>query len=156
MEKPQAPPPRRLIIAATVSAVPLSLAVETVLRPLIMPAELLAELPRSLGQALTTMSWILVVGTAVVGAVGTLLIVPLSRRAVARAETGAVSEQTARLGAFLLVASASQLPALLATLSFLFGASAVPVIGAVAVSTVAVGVQAYRYQRSAVGAGSSP
>lgn len=140
------------LIAMTAIAAPAALGLETLLRALIFPPEL-EELRTVLEPVLTPIAWTLVAIAAVAGVAGAVLQRHLTARAVARAAvvgspaTIEVRER-ASVGAFLLAASVPQIPAVLVTLAFTFGAALAPVVAAVAVSTLAVCVQALRASRS--------
>ena len=134
------------LIAMTAIAAPVALAFETLLRYLLFPAEL-EILRNELRPVLTVVAWILCVVCAIAGTLGILLQDRLAARAVERLPGRAkmpAEVERARVGAFLLAASVPQVPAILATFSFMFGASFLPVAVAIVVVTSAVLVQAAR------------
>jgi hypothetical protein len=135
----------RFLVFSTALAVPLALALETAIRALIAPPEFV-ELRALLRDLLTPIAWG-VAGLAVVtSAFGWLLAARLYRRVDVRLPEHANAEQRrrARMGVFLLVASVPQIPALLATFLFSFGAAITPVLVAAAVSSAGVAAQARR------------
>jgi hypothetical protein len=134
------------LILATLVAAPMALGLETVLRRLLFPPEF-DELRAALAGTLTPIVWGLVGLTALAGLFGITMQARLAARAVAKLRADARTEariHKAELGAFMLAASIPQIPAILATLGFMWGASLTPVIVAIAVATVAIVVQAIR------------
>jgi hypothetical protein len=134
------------IVLLTVVAAPFALALETLLRTLLFPSdfELVREL---LSPAMTVAAWALVGVTALASVAGVALQERLADRAVARIPEAARTAELARrarLGAFMLAASVPQVPAILATFAFTFGASLVPVAVTIAVVTAGVVAVAVR------------
>jgi hypothetical protein len=134
------------LILMTVVAAPIALVLETILRKLLFPPEF-DELRLLFEPTLTPVVWGLVVLTALFGVLGVALQARLAARAVRK-----VPEHTrtparihkAELGAFMLAASIPQIPAIVATLGFMWGSSLTPVIAAIGVATVAIVIQAVR------------
>jgi hypothetical protein len=136
---------RGALIVLTAVAAPAALGFETLLRWLIFPDdfELVRELLRP---TLTIVAWALCAVCAVAAVAGVTVQQRLASRAVAKLGPAADADRVARarLGGFLLAASIPQVPAVLATFAFMFGASIVPVLVAITIVTVAVVVQATR------------
>jgi FtsH-binding integral membrane protein len=147
------------VLVLAVSA-PIALAFETLFRTQVL-APILGP---SWGQAreifsptLTRVSWALAYVTVFAGLLGVALI-PVSARRIDRAarEAGREIDHEARTKRVLehlyLLTSVPQVPAILATFCFTFGARLLPVVIAMAISTVAVvaqGVLAARLLRRA-------
>jgi hypothetical protein len=134
------------LILMTVVAAPIALVLETILRKLLFPPEF-DELRLLFEPTLTPVVWGLVVLTALFGAAGIALQARLAARAVRKVPEHARTPariRKAELGAFMLAASIPQIPAILATLGFMWGSSLTPVIVAIGVATVAIVVQAVR------------
>lgn len=130
----------------TVVAAPIALGFETLLRTLLFPAdfELVREL---LSPVMTACAWALVGVTAVAGVIGIALQQRLADRAVQKLPEAHRSPERvvkARLGVFMLAASVPQIPAVLATFAFTFGAELAPVLTTIGVVTIAVVAQAVR------------
>jgi len=138
---------KRALVMLTVIAAPFALGFETVMRMVVFPPEF-EEVRSLLGPTLTLAAWTLPVVCLVAAVAG----VVFQRRLVARAlrklpadrQDDAASQEKARVGAFLLAASVPQVPAIVATVLFTFGASLVPVLVTVAVSTLGVVAQVGR------------
>ena len=134
------------LVVMTAVAAPVALAFETLLRHLLFPEsfELVRE---ALRPVLTPVAWALCVVCAVAGVFGLAFQRRMAARAVARLPPESRTpelEDRARLGAFMLAASIPQIPAILATFSFMFGAALVPVVVAIVVVTLFVVAQAVR------------
>lgn len=132
----------RALVIATAVAAPAALAVETTARLLLLPPEF-SELRLMLRPKLTVMAWALVGVSALSIAAGLLVHQRLFNRMLARtpeAERNTRHIAEAHGAAFLLSASVPQLPTLLSTLTFTFGASLLPVSLSLAVSSIGVGV----------------
>lgn len=134
---------KRAMVVLTAVAAPVALGFETLLRKLVLPArfEQVRELLRPL---LTPVGWGLAGLAALAGLAGLAWQKRLIERKQAQAGDHDEARQSARLGAFLLAASVPQLPAVFATVSFMFGSALLPVIVAIVVSTAFVCVQAAR------------
>lgn len=136
---------RGALVLLTVIAAPVALAFETLLRKLLFPPEF-EEVRALLEPSLTPVGWGLVGVAALLAGGG----VPLKRRLGARAlarlpearRRDPAQVAKAELGAFMLAATVPQIPAIASTMTFMFGASLVPVLVAVGVSTVGVVLQA--------------
>lgn len=134
------------LVVMTAVAAPVALAFETLLRHLLFPEsfELVRE---ALRPVLTPVAWLLCVVCAGAGAFGIVFQQRMAARAVEKLPPEARTpelEDRARLGAFMLAASIPQVPAILATFSFMFGAALPPVLVAIAIVTIAVVAQALR------------
>lgn len=137
------------LVVLTALAAPVALAFETLLRHLLFPPsfEVLRE---TLRPVLTPVAWGLAGACLLAGIAGLFLQRRMATRAVARlaADRRSGGEAArARLGAFLLAASVAQVPAILATFSYMFGARITPVLVAVALVTLAVLAQAQLARR---------
>ena len=145
---------RRWLIALTISAVPLALGVESLLRWLLLPADF-DELRTWLEPPMTTAAWWLMGLCAVVGVACVLAQARWCRRSLSRLVPGAGDEAAERacIGVFIVTASLAQGPALLASLTFLLGARLLPVLLAVGWSTSSVTIQALRIKPLASGHG---
>ena len=153
---------RTTLLVMTIVAAPLALGFETLLRHLMFPPEfdLIRDMLRS---TLTAVAWVLVAVCVLLGFVG----LRLQRRSVERARAQAGSMRVpsafsdpgrgspaggappdlvarARTGGFMLGATIPQIPAILATFAFMFGASLLPVLVAIGVVTAFVAVLAAR------------
>jgi hypothetical protein len=135
---------RAALVVLTVVAAPLALAFETALRHLLLPADF--ELIRAwLRPTLTPIAWALVAACVILGALGLRLQARMVRKAARRrTEPGAPPDLVARarIGGFMLGASIPQIPAIVATFTFMFGASLWPVLVCIVVVTVFVGFAA--------------
>ncbi len=134
------------LVAMTAVAAPAALGFETLLRHLLLPAafELVRE---ALRPVLTPVAWALCGVCALAGVAGLVLQKRIASRSVERLPPERRTPdqvERARVGAFMLAASIPQIPAILATFSFMFGASLVPVLVAIALVTAAVLTQARR------------
>lgn len=135
------------ILWLVIVAAPIALAFETALRLLLFPPEF--ELVREfLNPYLTPVAWLIAL---IVGAAA-LLGLALQRRIVAKrlsSQPDATGDQRYQLavGVFLLTSSVPQIPSILSTFSFMFGASIVPVLAGIAVCSVGVIAQAIRIPR---------
>lgn len=128
-----------LLVGATAVAAPVALALESVVRALLLPSEF--EVVRGwLEPFLTPLGWLLAVLTAIAGAAG----VALQRRLVAGklAKLGPAAsraqQEAARNQVFLITASIPQLPAIASTFALMLGASLVPTVACVTICTVSV------------------
>ena len=136
---------RATVVVLTLIAAPLALALETALRTLLFPPEF-AEVRVLLEPGLTPVAWWVFALAWPVGAVGVGLQRRLADRKLARIPRGADPGIRARafIGAFFLSASIVQIPAIVATLLFMLGASLTPVVATMGVATVAIAIQAVR------------
>jgi hypothetical protein len=139
-EKPRTSP--LWLVGATLVAAPVALAFESGLRWLLFPADF--EVVRTwLGPALTVVAWALVGLAAAAGIGGAAAQRTLVQRKLARLPSDAPegSRQAACTQVFLLTASIPQVPVLMSTFTFMFGASIVPTVVGVALCTMSVLVQ---------------
>lgn len=133
----------------TAVAAPVALAFETLLRRLLFPPEF-ERVREALRPVLTPVAWLLCLICAVAGVAATALQRRLVARGIDRLPSDRRSPEQidrARIGAFMLAASVPQVPAVLATFGFMFGAALTPVVVAIAIATVAVLVQAVHTRR---------
>lgn len=138
-------PGKGLLIAMTAVAAPIAFGLETVLRLLLLPPEF-EEFRMLVRPYVTPVGWLMVGLAVVTGLLGVMFQARLVARAEAKLppEADTSARDRARLGAFMLAASVPQLPAIFATLTFMFGSELLPALVAVGVSTAAVVVQALR------------
>ena len=134
------------LVVMTAVAAPVALGFETLLRHLLFPEsfELVRE---ALRPVLTPVAWVLCLVCAGAGAFGLVFQRRMAARAVDKLPPAGRTpelEDRARLGAFMLAASIPQVPAILATFSFMFGAALTPVVVAIGIVTVFVVAQALR------------
>ncbi len=128
----------RLLVAATLLAMPLTLGLEAAARHLFLPADL-DELRAYLHAPATVAAWCIVPVAALVSVAGPAI----QRRLLARALRPIPADaprrrDAARVGAFFLAASVMQVPGLAAAVLFLVGASPVPVVAVMAVATAGI------------------
>jgi hypothetical protein len=131
------------MLALVAVSTPLALVLETALRMLLFPPEF-EEVRAWLRPTITPWVWV----TPVLAAIATLGGLRLQRWYAARQFAAlAPAKQTdegwaaANFDALMLSTSAPQVPALLATLAFMLGSAAPPVLAAIAVGTAGVLVQ---------------
>lgn len=127
------------LVAATVVAAPLALALESALRWLVFPPDF--EVLRAfLEPVMTPFAWALVALSALAAVAGALAQRALLARKLARLGPHAAPAQVeaARNQVFLIAASIPQLPTIASTLAYMFGASLVPTLVGVGVCTVSV------------------
>lgn len=135
----------RALLGLTILAAPGALAFETLLRTLLFPEEF--ELIREfLAPTLTPVAYVVAVLIALFAVVGVLLQKRLSTKRLAKlpAEADAGVRFRAILGVFLLTSSVPQIPTILSTFAYMFGASLVPVLIGIGLCSVGVVVQAVR------------
>lgn len=135
----------KALLWLTLLAAPVALAVETGLRLLIFPAEF--ELVREfLNPTLTPVAWALGGLSAAAGVAGLAVQRKVSERKLAKLPSKCDTEARyhAVFGVFLLTTAVPQIPALLSTFAYMFGASLLPVLVGVGVSSVGVVSQALR------------
>jgi len=143
--------PSTTLLWLTIVAAPAALGLETGLRLLLFPPEF--ELIRDfLRPMLTPVAW----GFAGVAALGAGLGLVLQRRLVEKRIGALEAAQSTRerrfqiaFGVFLLTTAVPQIPSILATFCFTFGASIVPVVAAIALTSVGVVGQALRVPKLA-------
>lgn len=137
--------PGRAVLWLTLLAAPVALVVETGLRKLIFPAEF--EMVRELlNPILTPVAWALGAIAAAAAFGGLLLQRRMTDRRLVKLPATAGSNERYQVvfAVFLLTASVPQVPALIATFTYMFGASIVPVLVGVGVCSVGVVSQALR------------
>jgi len=138
---------KRVLAMLTVIAAPFALGFETLLRKLVFPPEF-EDVRTLFAPALTLAAWTLPVVCLVASLVGVVFQHRLVERALRKLPADRrhdpESQEKARVGAFLLAASVPQVPAIVATVLFTFGASLTPVLVTVAVSTLGVIAQVGR------------
>jgi hypothetical protein len=137
--------PSNAILWLTIPAAPVALGLETALRLWLFPDdfELVRELLRPM---LTPVAWVFGALAALAGLGGLALQRRLSAKRLAKFPPGAplAARHGAVTGVFLLTSSVPQIPAVLATLTYMFGASLVPVLVGVGLCTAGVVGQALR------------
>ena len=150
MSDTQTPPPLRgtkwLVIAATVVAIPMTLALESVLRDAFMPRDF-DEVRLFLRPEMNVVAWTAATMTFVLGVTGLAMFERLASRATMRLpeDRGTATRIAgARIGVFALVASIAQVPGLFSTVALMLGADWLPVIVGVLVSTAVVVAQGLR------------
>jgi membrane protein YqaA with SNARE-associated domain len=133
------------ILWLTILAAPVALGFETLLRSLLFPPDF--EVMRAfLEPALTPLAWVLGGAAGLAALAGLALQRRLAERRLARLPEHASEpvRQRELLGVFLLTASVPQIPAVLSTFAFMFGASLWPVLVGIALCSVGVVGQAMR------------
>lgn len=155
----------RLLLFIAVSA-PLAVALETGFRRLFFPPEF-EDVRGMLGPKLETAAWICVGLTAVFSIVGFVLQRRMCSKALRTLTSDELSDRDRKrldgfgpeksmsrmvLDKLFLTTSLPQLPALVATLLYMFGASLAPVLVAMLVSSLAVVSQAWSVEHQIVGA----
>lgn len=140
-----AKPRTRALLFLTILAAPGALAFETLLRALLFDSdfELLREF---LSPVLTPVAWVLGLVAAAASLGGLALQRSMAEKRLARLPEGAGDEARYGqvLGVFLFTTAAPQIPAILSTFAFMFGASLVPVLVGVGICTLGVIAQALR------------
>lgn len=144
------PRSRVVLVALVVTAVPVAWAVETGLRVMFFPPDF-EELRGMLRPVMSEVVRGLVLATLVLPWVSHLLM----RRLVHRRLRALPSRRPdlrvgVRLVAFLLASSLVQIPGVLATFAFMFGAELRPVAGAVTLTTMALAVLGWMTLRDCV------
>lgn len=143
--------PSTSLLWLTIVAAPGALALETAIRLLFFPAdfELIREL---LEPTLTPVAW----GVALFAGAGAALGIAIQRRVVERRIARLSEEESTQarrfqiaFSVFLLTTAVPQIPSIFATFCFTFGASLVPVLAAIALTSVGVVAQALRVPRLA-------
>lgn len=145
-----AKPRSRALLFLTILAAPGALAFESLLRALLFPPDF-EVLREFLSPVLTPVAWVLGL-TAAAGSLGGLALQrSIAEKRLARLPEGAGDEARYGqvLGVFMLTTAAPQIPAILATLAFMFGASLWPVLVGVGICSAGVIAQALRVSRLA-------
>jgi hypothetical protein len=138
--------PSRAILYLTALAAPVALGFETVLRHLLFPPEF-EQFRAFLEPVLTPFAWVLGLLAGAASLAGFALQRRLTEKRLARVTADDVAIRHAQvLGVFLLTASVPQIPAILSTFAFMFGASIAPVLAGIAICTAGVVAQAMRVE----------
>lgn len=135
----------KAVLWLTIVAAPGALAIETALRKLLFPAEF-EEVREFLEPTLTPFGWGLAAFAAFGAALGLVVQRHVANRRLARLPDDATVDQRYReiFAVFLLTTAVPQIPALLSTFVFMFGASIWTVSTAIAFCSVGVVAQALR------------
>lgn len=151
---PEEPPKGKgLIVVSTALAAPVALAFERFLHWALLPPEF-AQIQARLAPWPTTVAWVLCAVAVAAGLAGLIWQKRLTIRALDRVPAAHRTPERlerARIGAFFLAASIPQVPAILATIAHMFGASLLPVIVAIVICTVVVCIKAVQLVRAAHG-----
>lgn len=137
--------PSRAVLFLTILAAPVALAFETGLRKLLFPADF--ELIREfLEPMLTPVAWVLGLVAAGASLLGLALQRSMAKKRIEKSRDRDDYDARYRhvFGVFLLTASVPQIPAILSTFMFMFGASLVPVLVGIGICSVGVVSQALR------------
>jgi hypothetical protein len=142
---------KRALVVLTVVATPLALGMETLVRtqvfPLLMGGDF-EEVRTVLGPLLTPVAWGLCGVAILANLAGFALYARLVARSIAKLpearRADPAERERAALGAFLLAASVPQVPCILSTLTFTFGAPLAPVLVGVTLGSLGVFAQALR------------
>jgi predicted membrane channel-forming protein YqfA (hemolysin III family) len=136
--------PSRALLYLTVLAAPAALGLETVLRKLLFPPEF-EEFRAFLRPLLTPVGW-LVAAVAVAASVAGLAVQRrMAQKRIARLERADFDARYREVLAIFLISTAvPQVPAIISTLTFMFGASFWPVAVGVGFASVGVVLQAWR------------
>lgn len=142
--------PSRGLLFLTVLAAPTALVFETALRKLLFPSEF-EELRALLEPALTPVGWVLGLVAGLAGLAGLTMQKRLAGARIAKLADREEVEARYRevFGVFLITTAVPQIPALLSTFAFMFGASLWPVLVGVGLASVGVAGQAVRIPRLA-------
>lgn len=144
------PSNHRIVVIVVAVSTPLALALETTLRKLLFPPEF-EELRQWWGPTLTPWMWVVVGLTLGCSLLGVRMQRWLVRRALSKRpqqECSAADVRKVETEALFFSTSAPQVPALLATVGFMLGASIVPVAISVAAATLGVVVIGVRTRAS--------
>lgn len=127
-----------LLVGLTVTAIPLALMGMAGMLTQVPPE--FAQVSEVFGPTLTTLSWMLAALTALLSAIAILVQRKVTDTILDKrgARGNPKKEKSARVGAFLVAASVTQVPPLLAVTVYAVGADLLPVAVGVAVSSVAV------------------
>lgn len=136
--------PSRLLYGATIVAAPFALAFETLLRWILFPPEF-EQIRELLRPGLAPFAWGLCVLAALMMIVGFWVQAAVTRKRFEKLKPD-TAEQRHRIafGVFLLTTAVPQIPAILSTFTFTFGAPIWPVIASIGVCSVGVVGQAFR------------
>ncbi len=138
----------RLIVLVIALSAPLALGVETLLRKQVLGRILGPDLDEVRGffsPQTTRAAWVMVGATLVAGLVG-VLVTRVAIRRLAREPDPAARARMLR-DRLLLLTSIPQIPAIAATLCFMAGSRLLPVLIAMAISTLFVLVQGFAGER---------
>ena len=126
------------LIGLTITAIPIALVVMHGAQSK-LPAEL-SEVQEVFGPTMSTIAWVLCGLTALLSLVAIIAQGPTTRSIIARrgAQDDPAKAKGARVGAFLVAASLTQVPPLLSVAIYVLGAGLLPVGLGVAVSSLAV------------------
>lgn len=135
----------RAMLFLTILAAPVALVFETFLRAALFPPEF-ETFREFLRPMLSPVAWVLGLVAAAAGLAGLGLQRSMAQRRVARLpEDAGYEERYAQvLGVFMLTTAVPQIPAILSTFAFMFGASLWPVLVGIGVCSVGVVAQALR------------
>jgi hypothetical protein len=136
--------PSKLLYGATIVAAPVALAFETLLRWILFPPEF-EDIRMLLRPHLAPFGWALTVLAALMMVVGFVVQHSVTKKRIERAKAE-TSEHRHRIafGVFLLTTAVPQIPAILSTFTFMFGAPIWPVLASIGVCSVGVVGQAIR------------
>jgi hypothetical protein len=137
--------PSPLMLWLTIVAAPAALGFESLLRILLFPPEF-EEFRDIVRPLLTPVAWLMVGVAALAVIVGMSLQRRLAAGRVAKLKPPVDGDAVFRtvFSVFLLTVAVPQIPAILSTFLFTFGASLYPVIASVSVSSIGVVAQALR------------
>lgn len=137
--------PSRLLYGATIVAAPIALAFETVLRLILFPPEF-EDIRMILRPHLTPWAWGLTGLAALMMLAGFWVQTQVTRARLSRPRELDNLDIRTRIafGVFLLTTAVPQIPAILSTFTFMFGAEIWPVVASIAVCSVGVVGQALR------------
>lgn len=140
----------RLIVVFIALSAPLALGIETLMRTQVIARILgpsLDEVRGFFSPGLTQLAWAMVAATVVAGLLG-VVITRIAVRRIAAEPDPTIRARKLR-DRLLLLTSIPQIPAIVATLCFTAGARILPVLIAMAVSTVFVLIQGFTGERAA-------
>lgn len=153
----------RVAVIVIATSAPLALAFETLFRVHVLGRVFgsdLAMVREFLSPPLTHAAWVLVFVTVAAGILGVAIMPAALKKADAAAhkagETGDNARRKRALERLYLLTSIPQVPAILATFCFTFGSHLLPVIVAMALSTIFVLVQGLVTSRLLHRVGSAP
>lgn len=137
--------PSRAMLLLTILAAPVALAFETLLRALLFPPEF-ESVREFLRPMLTPVAWALGGMAAIASLAGLALQRSMAAKRVRRLPSTADDEARygAVLGVFMITTAVPQIPAVLSTFAFMFGASFVPVAVGIGLCSAGVIAQAVR------------
>ena len=132
-----------ILVAMTALAAPSAFGLETLLRKVLFPPEF-EEVRATLSDLLTIPTWVVAILVFCSLAAGVVFQKRQLNRKLAQLQSATVKQKNeAAMGVFMLSASIPQIPAILATLMFMFGAELMPVAVTMAVSCLGVLLLAY-------------